>query len=110
MSTIFGLLIGLGIAVIRIEKVPLLNALMRLYTSFIQGTPVIVQLFIVYYEIPGLLGLIHASTASVTKLTFMYIAYSLNTAAYTGEIIRSSITNVPRSQFDAAASIGMDKW
>lgn len=109
VSTIAGLLLGLLLAIIRLEKVPLLNLLTIVYTSFIQGTPVIVQLFIVYYGVPYLLSLAGVDTADVSKLTFMYIAYSLNTAAYMGEIIRASITNVPQHQFDAAYSLGMSK-
>ncbi|MBM7642672.1 amino acid ABC transporter permease [Streptococcus loxodontisalivarius] len=109
VSTIAGLLLGLLLAIIRLEKVPLLNQLTIVYTSFIQGTPVIVQLFIVYYGVPYLLSLVGIDTSGVSKLTFMYIAYSLNTAAYMGEIIRASIANVPQNQFDAAYSLGMTK-
>ncbi len=109
VSTLAGSLLGLLLAVVRLEKVPILNQLTLVYTSFVQGTPVIIQLFIVYYGVPYLLGLLGIDIAGVSKLTFMYIAYSLSAGAYFGEIIRSAIANVPRHQFDAAYSIGMDK-
>ncbi|MGT2907347.1 amino acid ABC transporter permease [Streptococcus dentiloxodontae] len=109
VSTAVGLILGLLLAVIRLEKVPVLNQLTIVYTSFVQGTPVIVQLFIVYYGVPYLLSLFGLDTSGISKLTFMYIAYGLNSAVYTGEIIRSSIANVPKSQFDAAYSLGMTK-
>lgn len=110
ISTIVGLLLGLILAVVRIERVPLFNQLAIVYTSFIQGTPVIVQLFIVYYGVPFLLSKVGIDTSNVSKLTFMYIAYGLNTAAYTGEIIRASVANVPSHQFDAAYALGMTKF
>ncbi|WP_205401289.1 amino acid ABC transporter permease [Streptococcus lutetiensis] len=110
ISTIIGLILGLFLAVIRLEKIPILNQLAIVYTSFIQGTPVIVQLFVVYYGVPYIFSKIGVDTSEISKLTFMYIAYGLNTTAYTGEVIRASIANVPRDQFDAAYALGMTKY
>lgn len=110
ISTAGGFLLGAGLAYIRLEKVPILQTVSKFYTSFIQGTPVIVQLFIVYYGIPSLLEMVGVDLSQVNKLVFMYIAYSLNTAAFASEIIRSAIGTIPRHQFEAAYSIGLSKW
>lgn len=109
VSTIGGLLLGLVLTYVRLEKIPILNQLSQLYVSFIQGTPVIVQLFMIYYGIPHVLDLVGIDTSQIKKIAFMYIAYSFNAAAYMGEVIRAAISNVPSSQFDAAYSLGMTK-
>ncbi|KRN07507.1 L-cystine permease [Liquorilactobacillus sucicola DSM 21376 = JCM 15457] len=110
VSTIGGLILGLIIAYFRIERIPLLNWLGALYVSFVQGTPIIVQLFVVYYGAPAVLDLAGINVADVSKISFMFIAYGLNSAAYFSEIIRAAINDIPKTQFDAAYSVGMNKY
>ncbi|WP_461214611.1 amino acid ABC transporter permease [Lacticaseibacillus sp. GG6-2] len=109
VATLGGLLLGLLLAYFRLERVPLLNWISSLYVSFIQGTPIIVQLFVVYYGAPNVLAMIGIDVSSMSKISFMFIAYGLNSAAYFGEIIRGAINDIPRTQFDAAYAVGMTK-
>lgn len=105
-----GLLLGLVIALIRMYKVPVLSQLTVLYVSFIRGTPIIVQLFIIYYGVPLLLDEIGIDVSQWEKLYFVLIAYGLNNSAFMSEIIRSAISSVPAGQREAAYSVGLSRW
>lgn len=96
----FGLLLGFGLALLRRSANLLLRSVARLYISFFRGTPLLVQLFVIYYGLPEL-GL------QLDPLPAALIGFSLNMAAYTAEIIRSAIGAIDRGQWEAAASIGM---
>lgn len=105
VASMVGMLLGLLIAFLRIEKVPVLSQISQLFVSFIRGTPILVQLFLVFYGLPTLFE----SLGSLNKIDYVYITYGLNTAAFFSEIFRSSILSVPASQKEAAASIGLTK-
>ena len=96
----FGLLLGFGLALLRRSSNLALRSLARLYISFFRGTPLLVQLFVIYYGLPEL-GL------QLDPLPAALIGFSLNMAAYTAEIIRAAIGAIDRGQWEAAASIGM---
>ncbi|MGP7817225.1 amino acid ABC transporter permease [Niallia sp. 01092] len=108
-ATIIGSVLGILIAYIRIENIPILKQICILYVSFIRGTPILVQMFIVFYGLPNLLALIGIDLSQWNKIYFIYITYGLNTAAFFSEIFRSSLLSVPVSQYEAAASIGLTK-
>ncbi|MDR3595707.1 amino acid ABC transporter permease [Clostridium sp.] len=110
LATIVGLLLGVFIALARIYKIPVINQLTIIYISFIRGTPIIVQLFIVYYGLPEILIGIGININRWDKLNFVLVTYALNSAAFMAEIIRASITSVPIGQTEAAYSIGMTRW
>ncbi|MCL6586845.1 MAG: amino acid ABC transporter permease [Anoxybacillus sp.] len=97
-------LIGLGLAVItalaRISELKLLAALARVYVSAIRGTPLLVQLFIIFYGLPNLGITIDSFPAAV-------IGFSLNVGAYASEIVRAAILSIPKGQWEAAYSLGM---
>ena len=105
-----GLLLGLLIALVRMYKVPVLSQLAVVYVSFIRGTPIIVQLFIIYYGFPLLLELVGIDINQWEKLYFVLVAYGLNNAAFMSEIIRSAILSVPAGQREAAYSVGLRRW
>lgn len=105
-----GLILGLLIAAARIYKIPILNQFSVLYVSFIRGTPIIIQMFIIYYGLPLLLNLIEINIDGWEKLYFVLAAYGLNNAAFMSEIIRSAILSVPKGQQEAAYSIGLSRW
>lgn len=105
-----GMLLGLVIATIRIYKIPVLNYLAVIYVSFIRGTPIIIQLFIIYYGLPLLLNEIDIDINQWGKIYFVLVAYGLNNAAFMSEIIRSAILSVPDGQREAAYSIGLSRW
>lgn len=109
-SAIIGTLMGLIIAVIRIYKLPVLNLISKIYISFIRGTPVIIQLFIIYYALPILLELVGINVKRLDKIYFILVAYTFNNSAFMSEIIRSAIISVPLGQTEAAYSIGLSRW
>ncbi|MDR2447213.1 MAG: amino acid ABC transporter permease [Treponema sp.] len=109
VATLSGLAVGLLLAFPRLEKVPVLSQLCQALVSFIRGTPILIQMFIVYYALPMLLLRIGINITRWDKLYFIYITYGINTGAYFSEIIRSSILSVPKSQQDAASAVGLTR-
>lgn len=108
LITVFALLIGLVlgflIAVVRtthdkIGKLKLLNMICRIYLTVIRGTPVMVQLLIIYYVV--------FASARVDKLVVALLAFGLNSAAYVAEIIRSGIMSIDGGQMEAGRSLGL---
>ena len=100
ISFFFGLIIALGVALARMSKNRALSSVARVYISLIRGTPLLVQLFIIFYALPELNILIDPFPAAA-------IAFSLNVGGYAAEIIRSAISSVPKGQWEAAETIGM---
>jgi cystine transport system permease protein len=100
ISFILGLAIALVVALMRLSSVPLLAPLARVYISLIRGTPLLVQLFLIFYGLPALGLTFNPFTAAV-------IAFSLNVGGYAAEVIRSAILSVPKGQWEAASTIGM---
>ncbi|MGE6784313.1 amino acid ABC transporter permease [Ensifer adhaerens] len=100
LSFIFGLILGLLAAVARLFGPAPVVAIARFYVWVIRGTPLLVQLFVIFYGLPSAGILLDAFTAAL-------IGFSLNVGAYTSEIIRAVISSVPRGQWEAAYSIGM---
>ncbi|GAA1842614.1 ABC transporter substrate-binding protein/permease [Microlunatus capsulatus] len=100
ISFVVGLAIALVVALMRLSSVPVLAQVARVYISLIRGTPLLVQLFLIFYGLPGLGLTFNPFTAAV-------IAFSLNVGGYAAEVIRSAILSVPRGQWEAASTIGM---
>ncbi|WP_286975111.1 ABC transporter permease subunit, partial [Pseudomonas sp.] len=98
----FGLLLGFMFALMRLSRFKVLNWLSRIYVSFFRGTPLLVQLFIIYYGLPQV-GI------QLSPLLSALVGFSLNMAAYTSEILRAAISSIERGQWEAAASIGMNR-
>jgi polar amino acid transport system permease protein len=113
LSLICGLIVGLGVAVVRIGKIPVLRELCRLYVSITRGTPVIVQLYLTYFGIPLILKYVNyyngtnLNINAVPPIVFALIALSLNQGAYSSETIRAAILSVDKGQIEAAHSLGM---
>jgi len=108
-ATIIGLVLGIILALFRVYKVPVLNQISIIYISFMRGTPILVQMFIVFYGLPMLLMKIGININRWDKLYFVIITYGLNTAAFKAEMIRAAIANIPVGQVEAAYSVGMTK-
>lgn len=100
LSFTLGLLLGLVTAIVRLFAPAPLVAIARLYVWVIRGTPLLVQLFVIFYGLPSLGILLDAFPAAL-------IGFTLNIGAYSSEIIRAVISSVPRGQWEAAYSIGM---
>lgn len=97
----FGALLGVLFALLKLSKNRLLKGFSSAYIEIIRGTPLLVQLYIVYYGIPRLIGV------DFEDLTLGIIAISLNSAAYVAEIIRAGILSIDKGQMEAARSLGM---
>jgi len=100
ISFVVGLAIALVVALMRLSSVPVVSQVARVYISLIRGTPLLVQLFLIFYGLPAL-GLTFNSYAAAV------IAFSLNVGGYAAEVIRAAILSVPRGQWEAASTIGM---
>jgi His/Glu/Gln/Arg/opine family amino acid ABC transporter permease subunit len=100
MSLLCGLPLGILLALAKISN-PILRGFGEIYTSIFRGTPLLVQLFIFYFATPQLIGYT-ISTFEAGVLTF-----SLNSAAYSSEIIRAGIQAIERGQWDAAKVLGL---
>lgn len=109
-AAFFGSLLGIIIALVRLEKVPVLSQVAAIFVSFIRGTPILVQLFIVYYGVPLIFqALLGIDINDWNKIIFVYISYSFNSGAFISEIFRAAIQSVPRSQTDAARASGLSR-
>jgi cystine transport system substrate-binding protein len=100
ISFVVGLAIALVVALMRLSSVPVLSQLARFYISVIRGTPLLVQLYLIFYGLPSLGLTFNSFTAAI-------IAFSLNVGGYAAEVIRSAILSVPKGQTEAALTLGM---
>lgn len=109
VATVAGVLLGTVLAFIRIYKIPLLNQAVQVYVSFIRGTPMIVQLFIVMYGLPVLVqNITGINIARWDTMFFVLVTYSLNESAFLSEHIRAAIQSVPEGQAEAGYSVGLN--
>ncbi|MBK1840162.1 amino acid ABC transporter permease [Azospirillum sp. YIM B02556] len=99
-SFALGLIVGLVAAVVRLFGPAPLAAVVRFYVWIIRGTPLLVQLFLIFYGLPSAGIVLDAFPAAL-------IGFTLNVGAYTSEIIRAVIGSVPKGQWEAAYSTGM---
>lgn len=98
-----GLIVGLLVALVRIANVPVLAQIVRGYVSIIRGTPLLVQIYLVYYGLPQV-------GVNLDPIPSAIIALTLNLGAYLSESFRGAIESVPRGQTEAALSLGMGYW
>lgn len=103
LSTIFGFILGTILSLIKISKVKPLVWLAQFYTSIFRGTPLLVQLMLIYYATPQLFDY------KITALQAGVLTFSLNSAAYISESIRGGILSVDKGQWEAAMSLGVSK-
>lgn len=102
ISFVFGFILALMMALFRLSKWAVLQWIARIYISIIRGTPLIVQLAIVFYGLPDL-GI------QLSPIPSAIIALSLNVGGYAAEVIRASILSVPHGQWEAGYTIGMSE-
>ena len=100
ITFICGLLLAVLTALARLSSVKFLQIIARIYVSVIRGTPLLVQLFIIFYGLPTIGIIIDPFPSAV-------IGFSLNVGAYASEIIRAAIVSIPKGQWEAAYSLGM---
>ena len=104
ISLLFAMLLGLAFGLMSTSQVKGLRAAATAYVDLIRGTPLLVQIFFIYFGLPVALGMqIEAMTAGI-------IAISVNAGAYLAEIFRAGIESVDKGQMEAARSLGLTRW
>ena len=103
ISFSIGLVIALFTALVQTAKVPVLWKLARFYVWIIRGTPMIVQLFVVYFGLPNI-GILLSAFASAV------LVFSVSVGAYCSETVRAAIESVPVGQMEAGYCVGMNYW
>ena len=103
LAVIVGIIIGFTVAIVRVTndqtgKLKIPNAICKLYLTIIRGTPVMVQVLIIYFGI--------FASVDIPKLIVAVIAFGLNSGAYVAEIFRSGIMSIDKGQLEAGRSLG----
>jgi len=98
-----GLVLSVFLALGRMSKNAVVNKLSGAYIFFFRGTPLLMQLFFVYYALPS----IFPALTIKSRFLAAFIAYSLNCAAYCAEIIRAAIQSIDKGQFEASRALGL---
>ncbi|MEC0092179.1 amino acid ABC transporter permease [Paenibacillus macquariensis] len=102
ISFAIGLFLAVLTAIVRISSWRIPKLIFRFYVWVIRGTPLLVQLFIIFYGLPAI-GI------TLEPLTAAIIGFSLSVGAYSSEIVRAAIVSIPKGQWEAASSIGMTR-
>lgn len=102
-AVLFGTLLGLALTLLRRSKIKPISYIATAYVEFVRGTPLLVQIYIIYIGLPKLIGV------DMPDMTVGAIALALNSGAYISEIIRAGIDAVDKGQMEAARSLGMSQ-
>lgn len=114
-ATLIGLILAILVAVARERKIPVLSQVLGVLVSFIRGTPILVQLYVVYYGLPELLVLMQSwgwntDPNGLPAIVIALSAYGLNAMANLSESIRAAYRSVDHGQYEAALTVGMTPW
>lgn len=116
VAALIGWIMGIGIALVRKNKVPVISQILAVYVSFLRGVPMLILLYIAYYAFPIALQQYYisiGSTATVDKIpavAYAIIALVLEQSAFSSEIFRAALSAVDEGQMEAAYSVGMTKF
>lgn len=112
LALIVGLILAVPLALLRASGKWYLSGPVWIYTYLFRGTPLLIQLYIIYYGIAQVPGIQDTFWWVIFSEPFYpaLLAFTLNTAAYTTEIIRGAITSTPRGEIEAAKAYGMSWW
>ncbi|GBU28155.1 glutamine ABC transporter permease [Treponema sp. R8-4-B8] len=98
-----GLILSLFLALGKMSKNIVINKICSAYVFFFRGTPLLMQLYFVYYALPMILPALTINS----RFLAAFIAYSLNAGAYCAEIIRAAIQSIDKGQFEASRALGL---
>jgi polar amino acid transport system permease protein len=104
VSVCAGLVLALFLALGKMSRKVFLNKICSAYIFFFRGTPLLMQLYFVYYGLPQL----NVALTINSRFLAAFIAFGLNSAAYTAEVIRAAIQSIDKGQFEAAHALGMN--
>ena len=102
LGLVFALMLAVAMAVVRVFKVPVLDWVVQILISFFRGTPLLVQLFLLYYGLPQIFPIM----VGLDAFSAAVIGLSLHFSAYMADSIRAAILGIDKSQMEAALSIG----
>lgn len=106
-----GFVLALLIATARIKKIPVLNQILTVFISFERGTPLLVQMLVVYYALPIVLkAFFGIDSRRWEKIIFVDLALILNQGVFLGEIFRGAILSIPKGQREAAIACGFSEF
>jgi len=113
VALLFALPLGFLLALTRINRIPVLHRFAQVYVSFVRGTPIIIQIFIVYSSVPLLLSSLFTkfnigmNVYDVNPIWYAFIVFTFNTTAVLIEVFRSALSTVNKGQLEAAQSVGL---
>jgi polar amino acid transport system permease protein len=116
LSGLLGFALAVPVALAQVSGGRVLKALARGFTTTIRGTPLLVQIYLLYYGVGSLLAEIPAVRTSLfwpyLREGFWYavLAFTISVAAYEGEILRGGLLSVPKGELEAARAFGMSRW
>ena len=116
VSLAVGVVLGFFIALARVHKVKVLSQISAIYVSFFRGTPIVLQILVVYSVIPSVLNAYFKSIGSsinifdLNPIVYAFIVFGLNNAAGLSEVFRSALLTVNKGQFEAGYTVGLTYW
>ncbi len=116
VSLIVALPLGFLCAMVRFQNVPGLSQVISAVVSFLRGSPLVIQVFIVYSGMPSILNRIvqaagwNIDVFHINRYWYAFAVFSLNSAAYITEVFRSALASVPKDQMEASLSVGLNRF
>ena len=111
LATVAGWILGILIAVVRRNHIPVVSQICAVFVSFIRGIPMVILLYVSYYALPMMIySATGIDTTSIPAIWYAIVALSLDQAAYSSEVFRAALDSVNRVQLEAAWSVGMTTW
>ena len=107
IAIIVGVILGIVLALGKLSKRKVFKIPATMYIEFFRGTPLLVQVFLVYFGIPGLMNDTFGIRVNFSAITAGIFVCSINSAAYVAEIFRAGIQSIDRGQMEASRSLGM---
>lgn len=103
LTLLLSIPLGIIVAILRLSNIKIVNFISSLYVLVMRGTPLLLQLIFIFFGLP-IIGV------SIDRFPAAIIAFTLNYAAYFGEIFRSGIKDIDKGQFEASKILGLSKW
>ncbi len=101
-AILIGTVLGIILCLMKISKIKILNVISKTYIRIFRGTPMVVQLLIIYFGVFG--------SSDIPKIVAAIIAFGLNSGAYIAELLRGGIQAVDKGQIEAGRSLGLSSW
>ncbi len=103
IGALLGIVVGFILILMRMSSLKLIKYLAEIYISIFRGTPLLLQIFFIYYALPGLLGI------DLPPFMAGVLALSLNSGAFVTEVLRGGISAIPHGQFEGAKALGLKR-